>query len=196
MKRILALGALFALTAITYVPVAHSDVIWATKRLAIRKVSSAHTLQVDGTYYDDSTVVTHTGAVTDTTAPFGLENFAMSPAVTADTSLAMVVAVSIGSNSTTTAAGSTCTITLQGSFDGVNWVSSPAYVASELAGGAGLMEVKPYGFSGAYPVVAALTDANMGLFTYYRVIFAHASGQDGVMRYFVKYRKSTFAPQL
>ena len=184
-KKTWLLGVLLALSAVS----AYADTAMYWQQIAIRRAQSA---LIGG--YVDSSFTAHTGAVTDTTAPFTL--LGRTPfGVVADTSLGLVATVSITANATTVAAGSTVSITLQGTFDGATWVPAPAYVASELVAGAGLMEVKPYSFSSVFPVVAALTDNNMWIFPIYRLIFAHASGQTGTMAVRVEYPRSTSQPQ-
>lgn len=185
MKRTFALIAMLALLVVGAVAPAQASVTWTSKLIPIRKQQAA---LVGG--YIDSTFTSHTGAVTDTTAPFVLEGRTAAWS-NVDTSLVMVVTQSITSNSTTTAAGSTCTITLQGSNDGINWTGSPAYVASELVNGAGLVLMKPYSMNNSFPVFAALTDNNMGYFSMYRIIFANASGQVGTLGHRVSYWKTT-----
>lgn len=191
MKKFRAPAGAFLLVAMlaAFVGMAvYADVSMYTEQVPIRRAQAA---LIGG--YVDSAYVSHTGAVTDTSAPFTLRG-RQSNFPTADTSLALIVSMSITSNATTTAAGSTVTLTLQGTFDGVTWVSAPAYVASELGNGSGLMEVKPYNFSGAFPVVAALTDNNMGIFQTYRVIAAHASGQVGTMALRVSWPRMSQSP--
>ena len=190
MKRVFALALTLAL--VCSATASHADIYRAWKQLTFRTNTAATAIGALDSVYKN-----HTGAISDTTAPFTLDGIAWTPNYTAVDSIQMFDALQTFSTTpTATAAVVSTGFTLQGSADGgTTWDSGVNTVQGELLNGAGLVCHKSYRWNvagGATP--AATTNVEIGIYPLYRLILINNSGNVGKTGCLISYWKVTSSP--